>query len=75
MSLQAFSGFVRIHPRDFPSKDCLIHLMSHELLRVFCDRCLAPDRDVFMEILSDSIRIYFQVRITFIKLYVLLRSY
>ena len=62
VSLQAFSGLIRIHPRDFPSKDCIIHLMSHELFRVFSDRCLTPERDVFVEILSDSIRIYFQVR-------------
>lgn len=57
---KAFSGFIRIHPRDFPSKDCMIHLMSHEAFRVFSDRCLPSERNTFSEILSDSLRIYFQ---------------
>ena len=71
---QVFTGLLRVQHRGLHSKDDTIHLLCHELLRVFNDRCLPQNRNKFLEILSEALRIYFKVmynrytRTVFIKM-------
>jgi len=58
---KVFTGLLRVQHRGLQSKDDAIHLLCHELLRVFHDRCLPHDREKFLGILSEALRIHFKV--------------
>ena len=60
--LQAFTGLLRVKHKGVKTRDDATHLLCHELVRVFQDRCLLPlDKERVLEILTEALRIHCKV--------------
>ena len=59
--VQVFSGFLRLNYRGITGEDSLVDLLVNELARVFNDKCLPQDRYKVLDIISDGLRINFEV--------------
>ena len=61
--MQVFSRMLGVSHRALKTSEDVMQLLSHELLRVFKDRCHPDDRDHILHIISEGLRINFKVGI------------